>query len=150
MAEPESPEPAGPESGTGPAGADPGPEVVVRLRGVSVHTHHGVGEAEREVGQRMVFDLDLTLAGCEATETDELAGTVDYAEVTALLVNAATERSYLTLERLTGVIADRVMSRFELSRVRVRATKPEPPIPVEMDGAAVELTLGRPPGAAAE
>ena len=120
-----------------------GQEVVVQLRGVSIHTHHGVGEAEREVGQRMVFDLDLTLAGCEAADTDDLAGTVDYAEVTALLVNAATERSYLTLERLTRVIADRIMARFELTRVRVRASKPEPPIPVDMDGAAVDLTLER-------
>ena len=120
-----------------------GQEVVVQLRGVSIHTHHGVGEAEREVGQRMAFDLDLTLTGCGAADTDDLAGTVDYAEVTALLVNAATERSYLTLERLTRVIADRIMARFEVTRVRVRASKPEPPIPVDMDGAAVDLTLER-------
>jgi 7,8-dihydroneopterin aldolase/epimerase/oxygenase len=119
---------------------------VVRLRGVSVHTHHGVGQAEREVGQRMVFDLDLTLDGCDAAETDELAGTVDYAEVTALLINAATETSYSTLERLTRVIAERIVARFEVSRVRVSACKPEPPIPVNMDGAAVELTLDRPSG----
>jgi len=123
---------------------------VVRLRGVSVHTHHGVGQAEREVGQRMVFDLDLTLDGCDATETDELAGTVDYAEVTALLINAATESSYSTLERLTRVIAERIIARFEVSRVRVSACKPEPPIPVNMDGAAVELTLDRPSGSTAE
>ncbi|MBK5110071.1 MAG: dihydroneopterin aldolase [Thermoleophilia bacterium] len=132
MTEPAPPDPARPD-----------PEVVVQLRGVSVHTHHGVGAAEREVGQRMVFDLDLTLAGCDAAVSDDLAGTVDYAEVTALLINAATEQSYQTLERLTRVIADRVMSRFEVSRVRVRASKPEPPIPVTMDGAAVDLTLKR-------
>ncbi len=123
---------------------------MVRLRGVSVHTHHGVGQAEREVGQRMVFDLDLTLDGCDAAETDELAGTVDYAEVTALLVNAATETSYSTLERLTRVIAERIVARFEVSRVRVSACKPEPPIPVNMDGAAVELTLDRPSGSTAD
>ena len=138
MSEASSPQPAAP----GPDGF-PGQEVVVQLRGVSIHTHHGVGEAEREVGQRMVFDLDLTLVGCEAADTDDLAGTVDYAEVTALLVNAATEKSYLTLERLARVIADRIMARFEVSRVRVRASKPEPPIPVDMDGAAVDLTLDR-------
>ena len=36
-------------------------KVTVRLSGVSVHTNHGVGAAEREVGQRMVFDLELLL-----------------------------------------------------------------------------------------
>lgn len=137
-----------PVSAGSPGPAD-GPGVVVRLRGVSVHTHHGVGEAEREAGQRMVFDLDLTLDVCDAAVTDDLAGTVDYAEVTSLLVDAATETSYSTLERLTRVIAERIIDRFEVSRVRVSACKPEPPIPVNMAGAAVELTLDRPSGPAA-
>lgn len=147
MPEPSNPDPEeiGPESTEGEFGsADP--EVVVQLRGVSVHTRHGVTEAEREVGQRMVFDLDLCLEECDAATTDEITDTVDYAEVTALLINAATETSYLTLERLTGVIADRILGRFPVSRVTVRATKPEPPIPVTMDGASVELTLRRPAG----
>ncbi len=121
----------------------PGP-VTVRLSGVSVHTNHGVGEAEREVGQRMVFDLELRLEQCGATGTDRLEGTVDYGEVTEELVAAATSQSYLTLERLTTVIGERLLDRFPpVVTVTVRATKPEPPIPVVMDGASVEVTLDR-------
>ncbi len=118
--------------------------VTIRLSGVSVHTKHGVGEAEREVGQRMVFDLALTLDACAATATDELDGTVDYGEVTEQLVETATAQSYLTLERLTAVVGEDLLERFpEVTLVTVRATKPEPPIPVVMDGASVELTVSR-------
>jgi dihydroneopterin aldolase len=118
--------------------------VTVRLSGVSVHTHHGVSEAERQVGQRMIFDLELTLTGCEATESDELADTVDYGAVTEALVEAATSRSYLTLERLTAVIGECLLDRFpSVGVVTVRGSKPEPPIPVVMDGASVELTMSR-------
>jgi len=128
----------------------PNPLVTIQLRGVSVHTNHGVGEAEREVGQRMVFDIDLSLLECRAAETDELDGTVDYSVVVEMLVDIATERSYQTLERLTSVIAERLLDQFNATMVRVRATKPEPPIAVVMEGAAVELILRRQPGAAPE
>jgi len=118
--------------------------VTIRLAGVSVHTNHGVGEAEREVGQRMVFDLALTLDSCGATGSDELEGTVDYGAVTGQLVETATAQSYLTLERLTAVVGESLLERFpEVARVTVRATKPEPPIPVVMDGASVESTVSR-------
>jgi dihydroneopterin aldolase len=92
----------------------------------------------------MVFDLELRLAQCGATGTDRLEGTVDYGEVTEELVAAATSQSYLTLERLTTVIGERLLDRFApVVSVTVRATKPEPPIPVVMDGASVEVTLDR-------
>jgi dihydroneopterin aldolase len=118
--------------------------VTVRLSGVSVHTNHGVSEAEREIGQRMVFDLELELAACDAVDSDELEGTVDYGAVTGVLVESATARSYLTLERLTAAVGDAVLDRFPaVGSVTVRASKPEPPIPVVMDAASVELTLRR-------
>ena len=118
--------------------------VTVRLSGVSVHTNHGVGAAEREVGQRMVFDLELLLTECGATVSDALEGTVDYGAIIEELVDAATARSYLTLERLVAVVGERLLERFSpIGRVTVRATKTEPPIPVVMDGASVELTLSR-------
>jgi dihydroneopterin aldolase len=121
--------------------------VTVRLSGVSVHTNHGVGAAEREVGQRMVFDLELELTECPATTSDELSGTVDYGAVTEELVGVARARSYLTLERLVTVIAETMLERFpQVSRATVRATKPEPPIPVVMDGASVEVTVARASG----
>lgn len=128
-----------------PFSGHPNPMVTIELRGVSVRTNHGVSEAERAVGQRMVFDIDLTLLDCGATETDELAGTTDYGVVTEYLVEIATERSYLTLERLTAVIAERFLERFNVSLVRIRAAKPEPPVPTVMDDAAVELILRREP-----
>jgi dihydroneopterin aldolase len=116
----------------------------IRLSGVSVHTNHGVSEAEREIGQRMVFDVSLELDCCGATATDELDGTVDYGAVTEVLVESATARSYLTLERLVTVVGENVLERFSaVERVTVRATKPEPPVPVVMDGASVEVTLRR-------
>ena len=40
----------------------PEPVVTIDIRGLSLYTHHGVGNAEREVGQRLVFDLSFDVA----------------------------------------------------------------------------------------
>jgi 7,8-dihydroneopterin aldolase/epimerase/oxygenase len=115
--------------------------VEVELRGLSIYTHHGVTEAEQEVGQRLEFDLTLDVADCDAVLTDRVEDTVDYAEVCDIVALAASERSYRTLERLCQVVAERLMERFECESVRVRAAKPEPPLHYTVDEAGVEVTL---------
>ena len=44
--------------------------VTVEITGLSLYTHHGVSEAEREVGQRLVLDLRLDVGETDATVTD--------------------------------------------------------------------------------
>jgi 7,8-dihydroneopterin aldolase/epimerase/oxygenase len=114
--------------------------VTVELRGISLYTHHGVTDAEREVGQRIEIDVTLEVPDCAAVRTDELADTVDYSEVCDLVVEAATETSYKTLERLAAVIGERLVERFGLTLAVVRAAKPEPPLPVAIADAAAEVT----------
>ena len=41
----------------GPVNLVAEPVVTIEVRGLSLYTHHGVGAAEREVGQRLVFDV---------------------------------------------------------------------------------------------
>jgi dihydroneopterin aldolase len=122
-----------------------GPEtsVEVELRGLSIYTHHGVTEAEREVGQRLEFDVSFDVPDCDAVLTDRLEDTIDYAEACDIVALAATERSYRTLERLCKVIGERLMERFRCEHVRVRAAKPEPPLPLAMQEVAVEVTHDR-------
>jgi dihydroneopterin aldolase len=117
--------------------------VEVDLRGLSIYTHHGVSDAEQEVGQRLEFDLSFDVPDCDAVLTDRLEDTVDYAEVCDIVALAATERSYRTLERLCQVIGERLIERFGCENVRVRAAKPEPPLPLAVDEVAVEVVHER-------
>jgi dihydroneopterin aldolase len=119
--------------------------VEVELRGLSIYTHHGVTEAEREVGQRLEFDISFDVPDCDALLTDRLDDTVDYAEVCDIVALAATERSHRTLERLCQVVAERLMERFSCDSVQVRAAKPEPPLSYAVREAGVEVTLERSP-----
>ena len=74
--------------------------VTIEITGLSLYTHHGVSEAEREVGQRLLFDLRLDVGETDATVTDRIEDTVDYGEVCQLVALIAQQRSHKTLERL--------------------------------------------------
>lgn len=115
------------------------PVVTVEITGLSLYTNHGVGAAEREVGQRLVFDLSFDVGNCDATVTDRIEDTVDYADVCQQVALAAQERSYKTLEALCSSIADRMIDRYGASAVTVRAAKPEPPIPLPVEEVSVEV-----------
>jgi 7,8-dihydroneopterin aldolase/epimerase/oxygenase len=115
------------------------PAVTVEVSGLSLYTRHGVSEAEREIGQRLVFDVAFELDECDATVTDRVEDTVNYAEVCEQVALAAQERQYRTLERLCSAVADRMIARFGAESVRVKATKPEPPIPLPVDEVSVEV-----------
>lgn len=118
--------------------------VEVELRGLSIYTHHGVTDAEQEVGQRLELDLTFDVPDCDAVLTDRIEDTIDYSEVCDIVALAATERSYRTLERLAQVIAERLVERYGCEQVRVRAAKPEPPLPLAIGEVAVEVVCGRP------
>jgi dihydroneopterin aldolase len=118
-----------------------GPEVGVTIEivGLSLYTHHGVTAAEREIGQRLVFDVRFDVGEPDALVTDRVEDTVDYGEVCQAIALIAQQRSYKTLERLCAVIADRLSSQFGADSVTVKASKPEPPIPLPVEEVSVEV-----------
>jgi dihydroneopterin aldolase len=113
--------------------------VTVEVNGLSLYTHHGVTAAEREVGQRLILDIRLELGDADATVTDRVEDTVDYARVCEVAALVATQRSDKTLERLCAAIADRLLRDFDAQAVAVKAAKPEPPIPLPVDDVSVEV-----------
>ena len=118
-----------------------GPEVGVTIEivGLSLYTHHGVTAAEREIGQRLVLDVRFDVGEPDALVTDRVEDTVDYGEVCQVIALIAQQRSYKTLERLCAVIADRLASQFGADSVTVKASKPEPPIPLPVEEVSVEV-----------
>ncbi len=113
--------------------------VTVEVNGLSLYTHLGVTAAEREVGQRLILDIRLELADAAVTVTDRLEDTVDYGRVCEVAALVATQRSDKTLERLCGAVADRLLKDFDAQVVSVKASKPEPPIPLPVEDVSVEV-----------
>jgi dihydroneopterin aldolase len=112
--------------------------VTIEIGGLSLYTHLGVTEEERKVGQRTVIDLRLDVGESDATLTDRVEDTVDYAEVCQTVALVA-QQTFRTLERLCTAIADKVLEEYSVESVWVKAAKPEPPIPLPVEEVAVEV-----------
>jgi dihydroneopterin aldolase len=117
----------------------PEPEVTIEISGLSLYTHVGVSEAEREVGQRLLLDLRIDVGEVDATVTDRIEDTVDYSQVCQTANLVAQQRSYKTLERLCAAIADRVIDQYAAQAVWVKAAKPEPPMALPVSEVSVEV-----------
>jgi len=115
------------------------PEVTIEISGLSLFTHVGVTAAEREVGQRLLLDIRLDVGECDATLTDRIEDTVDYAQVCDMANLVAQQRSYKTLERLCAAIADRLLDQYDAHAVWVKAAKPEPPLALPVTEVSVEV-----------
>jgi dihydroneopterin aldolase len=115
------------------------PEVTIEISGLSLFTHVGVTEAEREVGQRLLLDLRLDVGECDATLTDRIEDTIDYGQVCDVANLVAQQRSYKTLERLCAAIADRLLDQYDAHAVWVKAAKPEPPLALPVTEVSVEV-----------
>ena len=115
------------------------PEVTIEISGLSLFTHCGVTAAEREVGQRLLLDMRLDIGECDATLTDRIEDTVDYAQVCDTANLVAQQRSYKTLERLCTAVADRLLEQYDAQAVWVKAAKPEPPFALPVTEVSVEV-----------
>ena len=115
------------------------PEVTIEISGLSLFTHVGVTDAERQVGQRLLLDLRIDVGEVDATVTDRIEDTVDYSQVCQTANLVAQQRSYKTLERLCAAIADRVIDEYDAHAVWVKAAKPEPPMALSVSEVSVEV-----------
>ncbi len=116
-------------------------EVVIEVRGLELVGFHGALEEEQKTGQPFVFDVRL-VAHDAGIRSDQLADTVDYTAVVGRIKEINGGQRYNLIEALAAAIADDLMERFPVSRVRVRVRKPQVLLgaPVEYTAATVDRT----------
>jgi dihydroneopterin aldolase len=100
----------------------------IQLEGMVFYAFHGVGPAEREVGQRFVVDLEVERDLRPAGLSDDLRDTVSYSQLYRLVKDILEGPSRKLLENLAETIANRVLSEFQIDAVRVKVKKPEAPV----------------------
>ncbi|MGE0817150.1 MAG: dihydroneopterin aldolase [Candidatus Nanopelagicales bacterium] len=118
----------------------------VAVRGISATGHHGVFEFEKREGQTFVVDVVLGMDTREAAATDDLATTVNYAEVAADVVALIEDDPVDLIEKLAQQIADACLARERVQAVEVTVHKPEAPVGVPFSDVAVTILriAGRP------
>ena len=103
-------------------------DMYIRLEGLKIYAYHGVLPQENLVGAYYYIDLKLKTDFTHAAETDELEGTVSYADIFAVVKEEMVITSKL-LEHVCQRIASRIFQDFPaIEAIEIRLSKENPPM----------------------
>lgn len=100
----------------------------ITLKGISAKGYHGVLDFEKHDGQTFVVDVEMDVDLSQAGTSDELADTVNYAEVAGDVVALVEGESLDLIEALADRIAAKVLTRPLVESVVVTVHKPQAPV----------------------
>lgn len=118
-------------------------ESYVHIDGIRLHARHGVLPQEQLTGNDYIINVRASYDISRAMQTDDVADTLNYAEVYNIIKEEMSIPSKL-IEHVAGRIADRLMDSYsQISSVMLRITKCNPPMGADCNGAGVEILVKR-------
>lgn len=111
----------------------------ITLTGLTATGFHGVFPEERREGQPFVVDVVLELD--VDTQSDDLATTVNYAEIADEVAAVITGEPRNLIETVAGEVADRCLAHGRVGSVTVTVHKPRAPL--SQTFADVSVTISR-------
>lgn len=116
----------------------------ILLTGVHGFGYHGLLDHERKNGQDFYVDVVLNLDLQVASQSDSIDETVNYAEITDLIVIEITTDPVSLIEKLAGRIADRILNSYSrVNSVSVTVHKPQAPVSASLKDIAVQIIRTR-------
>ncbi len=114
---------------------------LIRIAGIKGFGYHGVFDAERANGQDFYVDVELETDLTRASVSDDVRDTINYAEVTDLVVEEITTNPVSLIEKLAGRIAERIKEDFpQVACVTVTVHKPQAPVSAQVKDISVTIS----------
>lgn len=112
----------------------------IYVKDLEVYAFHGVNKQEKEMGQRFLISLELSLDLREAGISDDLTKTVNYGELSLAVEEEFKKESYDLIEKSAEKLAEFILLNYPIvESVKVLIKKPWAPIGKSLDYAAVEI-----------
>ncbi len=110
--------------------------------GIKFHAYLGLTRLERQVGVRCSIDVVLEIDLQRAASSDDLADTIDYREVHAMVINRGRDgQNTHLIESLAGNIAAEILTRYPtVAEVTVRVRKETPVLDGIVEYVGAEVT----------
>ena len=113
---------------------------LIEIKGIKSFGYHGVFESENIAGQHFFVDVLLELDLARASVSDDVTDTVNYSEITDLVVEEITGERVALIEKLAGRILDRIKSSYpQVVNVSVTVHKPQAPVNAQVEDISVTI-----------
>ena len=115
----------------------------IHLKGVRLYAYHGVDPQETTIGAYFLVDLKLKTDFSRASQTDDLSGTVSYADIYQVLKDEMQVPSKL-LEHVCQRMAQRIFNDFPtIEELDIKLFKENPPMGAQAERIGVEMHCKR-------
>jgi dihydroneopterin aldolase len=115
----------------------------ISIRGLRCRGRQGPTPADQQQLHDYLVDVAVSVDIADAVARDELAATLDIADLATCVRDEVARRPRVLLERVAADVARAVIVRFErVAEVRVKIEKPGPD-GLDAAAEAVELTISR-------
>ncbi len=116
---------------------------IIFLDGLVVETVIGVYPLERNIKQKVIFDLEMAWDIRRAAETDDIAHALDYKAVSDRVIEFVAASEYFLVETLIENLAKILLQEFSIPWVKITLNK-KGAIP-EAGGVGISIERGQRP-----
>ena len=112
----------------------------IKIQNLEVFANHGVFPEENVLGQKFVVSAELYTNTRKAGQTDELAASIHYGEVSAFIDRYLKEHTFQLLERVAESLAEELLMQTKgLQKIRLEIKKPWAPVGLPLETVSVEI-----------
>ncbi len=116
----------------------------ISLNDMLFYGFHGSMEVERELGQKFLVDVVLTLDVKDAVKADDPSKTISSYSIYQITNGIVTEKKFSLIETLTYSIAKAFFEKFpQIVHIQVRVKRPNLYLSGIVGGAEVEMDFDR-------
>lgn len=103
-------------------------KTILRLHNLNFYAYHGVLPHEKEIGNEFVVNIELEADLAKACQSDNLADTINYAQIYEIVKKEMTLPSQL-IEHVAHRIYVAIKHQFpQITHLEIRLLKRNPPI----------------------
>lgn len=97
---------------------------IVFINQLEVRTVIGVFDWEREIKQKLVFDIELGTDIAKAARSDELVDTLDYKAISHAVFDMVEKSEYQLVETVAEKVAQMILKEFPVNWLSLTLNKP--------------------------
>ena len=96
---------------------------IIFINDLTVETVIGIYDWEREIKQRVIFDIEMAGDCAKAAATDAVEDTLNYKAVSKRVIGFVEKSEFQLVETLAERVAQLIREEFSVPWVRLRANK---------------------------
>lgn len=96
---------------------------IIFLQALEVETVIGIYDWERQIKQKVIFDIEMSADIHKAAASDHIDDTLNYKAVAKRIIGFVEESRFQLVETLAERVAEIVLTEFEVSWVKVTLNK---------------------------